>query len=131
MDCFRQHWLSTPLGLHTCMNWNSAARTLHGQILRVRFAWWNPAFSNLTLSFLSYLPSPCYNIIFFYKKSLRDRRIYHYRNWSLNSLTTISQFNTLNISPPPRRCCGLEGPEMNNTKRCKFYNSIYLLKYRQ
>ena len=27
-------------------------------------------------------------------------------------------------------CCGLEGPEMNNTKRCKVYSSIYLRKYR-
>ena len=22
-------------------------------------------------------------------------------------------------------CCGLEGPEMKNTKRCKVYRSIY------
>ena len=28
-------------------------------------------------------------------------------------------------------CCGLEAPEMNNSKRCKVYSSIYLRKYRQ
>ena len=28
-------------------------------------------------------------------------------------------------------CGGLEGPEMNNTKRCKVYSCIYLRKYRQ
>ena len=27
--------------------------------------------------------------------------------------------------------CVFEGPEMNNTKRCKFYTSIYLQKNRQ
>ena len=28
------------------------------------------------------------------------------------------------------KCYGLEGPEMNNTKRYKVYSSIYLWKYR-
>ena len=28
-------------------------------------------------------------------------------------------------------CCGLKGPEMNNTKRCTVYSSIYQWKYRQ
>ena len=40
--------------------------------------------------------------------------------------TSLNFWDTVFIA-----CCGLEGPEMNNSKTCKIYSSMYLRKYRQ